>query len=413
MSVILNADGLIVLILMYPPLWNLKSFQTGAYKFHVSPDLRMSSTPSAIDYGMKWSSSSKKVRTEATTKRRTQDLVDLITDSVDLVAISPQAVTECLGTWIMQNVHGAFEYSIASSVKQWNLVKEELASLGDAPSRHLKNKELLEKFHAINQVCSHQMDKALDEIASSLGEAASFSGAGKPKDSRQKYIYHQWHRSSRSQRWLLEEIEQAMRGVQTELQLELTSTQIEESRKAIQQAETVKRLTALAFVFIPISAVCSAFGMNIQELNGHLPPVWIFVIVALGVTGTTLVCSLRMTQHLFWALVKGGKTMSLVWTTRWHQTMAGALEPKTSIPAGAVSIGVGLARAAVGHNVPDLPQTSYLERSSSTRRRKCGDAVRIVGQIITIPAGVLIALVRALQRAEHRGQRYKDSKELG
>ncbi|ETN39551.1 uncharacterized protein HMPREF1541_05777 [Cyphellophora europaea CBS 101466] len=51
----------------------------------------------------------------------------------------------------------------------------------------------------------------------------------------------------------------------TDLQIELTQTQIRESRKAIEQATTVTRLTILAFVYIPTSCVCGIFGMNFVQ----------------------------------------------------------------------------------------------------------------------------------------------------
>ncbi|KAL1387617.1 hypothetical protein HDK64DRAFT_308824 [Phyllosticta capitalensis] len=39
-----------------------------------------------------------------------------------------------------------------------------------------------------------------------------------------------------------------------------------ESTKAIQTADQVKKLTQLAFCFIPLSFVCGIFGMNVHEL---------------------------------------------------------------------------------------------------------------------------------------------------
>lgn len=51
-----------------------------------------------------------------------------------------------------------------------------------------------------------------------------------------------------------------------DLQITLAQTQLEESGKSIKQADTVARLTILAFVFIPISAICGFFGMNIVEI---------------------------------------------------------------------------------------------------------------------------------------------------
>ena len=71
-------------------------------------------------------------------------------------------------------------------------------------------------------------------------------------------------------------------------QIELSQIQIAESRKAIQQTETVRKLTILAFVFIPTSTICSFFGMNIKELDNH-PRLWIFFISVIIVITLVLI----------------------------------------------------------------------------------------------------------------------------
>ena len=72
-----------------------------------------------------------------------------------------------------------------------------------------------------------------------------------------------------------------------QLQIELTETQISESRKAIKQADTVARLTILAFIYIPTSCVCGVFGMNIVETPQGFP-LWIFGITLAAILVTTL-----------------------------------------------------------------------------------------------------------------------------
>ena len=67
--------------------------------------------------------------------------------------------------------------------------------------------------------------------------------------------------------------------ITVEQQFRLGQTQLEESRKAIQQADTIKRLTILAFIYIPIQTASAIFGMNVKELNMN-PPIWVFVVVA-------------------------------------------------------------------------------------------------------------------------------------
>ncbi|KAI1323255.1 hypothetical protein F5Y16DRAFT_384361 [Xylariaceae sp. FL0255] len=61
--------------------------------------------------------------------------------------------------------------------------------------------------------------------------------------------------------------------------LAMNKATIEESRKAIEQSERVKKLTILATLFIPLSFSSSLFGMNIKVLGqGHLAFWWFFVI---------------------------------------------------------------------------------------------------------------------------------------
>ncbi len=60
-------------------------------------------------------------------------------------------------------------------------------------------------------------------------------------------------------------------------QIAIGTMAIQESRKSIQEAISVKRLTQLAFVFIPLNYVSSLFGININEMTGNGPRLWKFV----------------------------------------------------------------------------------------------------------------------------------------
>lgn len=44
---------------------------------------------------------------------------------------------------------------------------------------------------------------------------------------------------------------------------------IHESRQAIAQSEIIRRLTILAFNFIPLTYVAAVFSANLQEMDGH------------------------------------------------------------------------------------------------------------------------------------------------
>jgi len=58
---------------------------------------------------------------------------------------------------------------------------------------------------------------------------------------------------------------------------------IDESRKAIEQAASLKRLTILASLFVPLSFATSLFGMNFREFGQGRVPIWIFPAVALPI----------------------------------------------------------------------------------------------------------------------------------
>ncbi|KAF2624662.1 hypothetical protein BU25DRAFT_423788 [Macroventuria anomochaeta] len=61
----------------------------------------------------------------------------------------------------------------------------------------------------------------------------------------------------------------------------LAEMQIVDSRRSIAEAESVSKLTELAFVFIPLSFVASLFSMQVHELNGGVP-LYTFALVAIG-----------------------------------------------------------------------------------------------------------------------------------
>lgn len=91
-------------------------------------------------------------------------------------------------------------------------------------------------------------------------------------------------------RRLLASMEQAVRAASITLkdksvieQAIIGEMAIEESKKSIQEALAVKRLTQLAFVFIPLSYVSSVFGMNISEMSGNGPKLWVFLATSFSI----------------------------------------------------------------------------------------------------------------------------------
>jgi hypothetical protein len=50
--------------------------------------------------------------------------------------------------------------------------------------------------------------------------------------------------------------------------MNVSKLSLEESRRSIAQADSLGRVSFLAFIFIPLSLITSFFGMNIQEMTG-------------------------------------------------------------------------------------------------------------------------------------------------
>lgn len=106
----------------------------------------------------------------------------------------------------------------------------------------------------------------------------------------------------------------------------LTGTlQFIESHRAILEAESVTRLTELAFFFIPLSFAASLFSMQIQELSNPIP-VWIFAVFALSLSVFTYV--LRLVVRSSW--MQNSKSALQTAVREYSGTPYGA-----SIPAAA------------------------------------------------------------------------------
>jgi Mg2+ and Co2+ transporter CorA len=81
------------------------------------------------------------------------------------------------------------------------------------------------------------------------------------------------------------------------IQQHLTELSIEESQRSIREAASVKRLTQLAFVFIPLTFATSIFGMNLDILTGNGPRFWLFMVTAICVP--VIVFGLWQTSRIF------------------------------------------------------------------------------------------------------------------
>lgn len=68
-----------------------------------------------------------------------------------------------------------------------------------------------------------------------------------------------------------------------------------ESKRGIEEAESVSRLTELAFFFIPTTFAASLFSMQVRELEESPPPVYAFIITAIVIVSISY--GLRLIQR--------------------------------------------------------------------------------------------------------------------
>jgi len=97
------------------------------------------------------------------------------------------------------------------------------------------------------------------------------------------------------------------------MQQHLTELSIEESQRSIREAISVKRLTQLAFVFIPLTFATSIFGMNLDILTGNGARFWVFMVTTICVL--MIVFVFWQTSRIFenWWKLHKNKPTSFYW----------------------------------------------------------------------------------------------------
>ena len=91
-----------------------------------------------------------------------------------------------------------------------------------------------------------------------------------------------------------------------------------ESKRGIQEAESVARLTELAFLYIPMTFAAGLFSMQLQELADNPPPVYAFIIAAFVAVifsyGLRLLQRSTMVNESLRRLEERIRTKQRVWT---------------------------------------------------------------------------------------------------
>lgn len=379
---------------MYPPLWNLQEFQGSKFQFHTSPDLEFSSI-----YGAKTRDTFEARGVESPFSQlgrkypiRTQQVLRRLIEDIGFTGIAGNGLTRWISEWITFNAYGSYEASAESSVRGWHYAKSQTNILS---GKYLANKVLCEGLRTRITIKLHQMDKAHAELNldPTRIEASDVSTKVSPHD----YMAQQWFRSRRTLQWILDDIGHAFRGNESKLQIDLAMTQVEESRKAMQETEVVKRLTALAFIFIPVSTVCSAFGMNVQELSGDLPPIWLFAVVAVTVALVTIVCSLEIAGHMLWAILSLLYTIMTAWRDWWLEVYRNAFTRPAPFGLGVVSIGTNLAGVKLDSN----------QRPATKIWTLRGFWLRTLATGALAPFWIIGSLVSHFRSFERRGKLFK------
>ncbi|KAI4109341.1 MAG: hypothetical protein LQ339_001841 [Xanthoria mediterranea] len=396
-----SAQVSLVAILLYPPLWDLKAFQGTKYIFHVPADLRFPPNAQRAAESRPWSPAGSCLlpANQAICSRRIQQLIGHFMSDIDAHSLSHDALARSILGWITINVYKSFEASIESSVRSWYNVNSYVEGRSTG---HVEKKRLCERFRQLTLIKQHQMEKAKFELGIHT-KSKNESQMTAPSDfTHEEYISQQWQRSQSSLQWVLDDVENALRSNEGDLQMNLTSLQIEEARKAMQQGAVVKRLTALAFVFIPISTVCSAFGMNVREFGPGMPSVWVFGVVALAVSALTVLCSLELSGNIFWAVLSLLNSWAASWRAWWQDVYDDARTEEASFSLGVATIGAKLAVVKGVEPWVDPKRKKTLKTRDLRRLPQ-----HALAFLALAPFWVMRAMILRVQQFEQRGRAFK------
>ncbi|KAF2684034.1 hypothetical protein K458DRAFT_431647 [Lentithecium fluviatile CBS 122367] len=136
------------------------------------------------------------------------------------------------------------------------------------------DEDLMQKRVTFWRELLHQFNSRLSELDERLQEFKLFASNIDLRETSTKLSSDE----------LVRDIQQMLRGcvdaiskTSDSLRLEM---QIVDSRRSIAEAESISKLTELAFVFVPLSFVASLFSMQVRELEDRVP-LYRFVLVAL------------------------------------------------------------------------------------------------------------------------------------
>lgn len=126
---------------------------------------------------------------------------------------------------------------------------------------------------------------------------------------------HQWNKLKKRFSEILEESHEALCRAEKATSTFLAYVQLNESRQAIRQTESVRRLNNLAFVFLPLSLVAGIFSADIGEMDGHRSATE-FAASSILTTAIAIIAALTLEQYFYvwfsWPFLKWR-----AWMFRW------------------------------------------------------------------------------------------------
>lgn len=83
---------------------------------------------------------------------------------------------------------------------------------------------------------------------------------------------------------------------------------LKEARKSVDQAETVTKLTYLAFFFLPLSFTASLFGMNFKQFGTGSLNIWVMFVVLVPIMGVScIICFWSQVWNFIAGFQKGSE----------------------------------------------------------------------------------------------------------
>lgn len=93
------------------------------------------------------------------------------------------------------------------------------------------------------------------------------------------------------------------------MNLIMNNAMLKESQKAVETADTQKRLTRLAYLFLPVSLATSIFGMNVKELGTGNQSIWVPAVLLIVLALLAIILSERHALEGVW---------QSLWWSRWR-----------------------------------------------------------------------------------------------